>query len=305
VNGGAFGGNGTVNSPVTVNTGGTLGSIATTNSSPIGALSLTAGLTNNGNIYVRVNKSLTAKNDSFTVTGTLTNTVAGTLTVTNIGSALAANDTFTVFSQPLAGGSALTILPASPGAGLAWTNNLAVNGTIGVVALSTPILQTAPTASSITLGQSLAASVINQGSGVVTNTSGGVVSGTFSFTTPSIVPGAIGVTNVSFTFTPTLTGSYNSFTFTNGVTVVGSLTGLKFTSIPLISGTNLMFSATNSGAGTLYLLSTTNLTNHLSAWVAVWTNTVGGSGNYTNTVTNVVNPAVSSQFYILSTTNNH
>jgi hypothetical protein len=67
------------------------------------------------------------------VTGILTNTGTGTLTVTNLGATpLVAGDSFTLFSQPLANGSALTIV--SDG-GVVWTNRLEVDGSIAVVSV--------------------------------------------------------------------------------------------------------------------------------------------------------------------------
>jgi hypothetical protein len=54
---------------------------------------------------------------------------------------LKAGDSFQLFSQPLLNGQALTITPV-PGSGLAWSNNLALNGSIAVVstAVEVPVL---------------------------------------------------------------------------------------------------------------------------------------------------------------------
>jgi len=81
------------------------------------------------------------------------------------------------------------------------------------------------------------------------------------------------------------------------------VTGLKFTSSPVISGTSLTISATNSGAGGIYLLTSTNVALPLSSWKPVWTNVVGGSGSFTTNLAGVVNAALGQQFYILSNTN--
>ena len=60
------------------------------------------------------------------------------VTVTNLGlTALVAEDRFQLFSQPLLNGQALAIGPA-PGSGLAWTNKLAVDGSIGVISVVVP-----------------------------------------------------------------------------------------------------------------------------------------------------------------------
>jgi autotransporter-associated beta strand protein len=136
VNGGALGGTGTVSGTIMVNSGGTFapGGVS------IGTLMVASNLTLNGNIYIRLNKSFAtaATNDSVLVSGTLSGTTTGTLTLTNQGPALAAGDTFTLFSRPFAGGNALTLSPATPGTGLSWINKLAVNGTIGVVTAVKP-----------------------------------------------------------------------------------------------------------------------------------------------------------------------
>ena len=88
------------------------------------------------------------------------------------------------------------------------------------------------------------------------------------------------------------------------VAPVGTLSGLQFTAGPVISGTSLTISATNTGSGTVYLLSSTNLTLPISAWTPIWTNVLTGSGSFKTNLLNVVNPAISQEFYLLSTTNN-
>ena len=97
-----------------------------------------------------------------------------------------------------------------------------------------------------------------------------------------------------------------SFNPTNGVlsVVAAPLSGLKFTASPVISGTSLKISATYSGAGTVYLLTSTNLAASLNTWTPVWTNVLSGGGSFTTNLPNAVNPASKQQFYILSNTNN-
>ena len=129
-------------------------------------------------------------------------------------------------------------------------------------------------------------------------------------------------TNNSFTiFSPvshsgsfsTITGSPGaglawSFNTNSGVLGVVSaaapLSGLKFTASPVISGTSLNISATNSGAGTVYLLTSTNVAAPLNTWTPIWTNALTGSGSFTTNLSNAVNPGQSQRFYILSNTNN-
>jgi autotransporter-associated beta strand protein len=88
------------------------------------------------------------------------------------------------------------------------------------------------------------------------------------------------------------------------VTASASITGLRFISSPVVSGTSLKFSATNSGAGTVYLLTGTNLLTPVSAWVPIWTNTLGGSSFFTTNLAGAVHSGSKEQFYILSNTNN-
>lgn len=129
-------------------------------------------------------------------------------------------------------------------------------------------------------------------------------------------------TNDSFTIFSTVSHSGNfsaitgspganlawSFNTNSGVLGVVSaaapLSGLKFTGSPVISGTSLTISATNSGAGTVYLLASTNVAAPINTWTPIWTNTLTGSGSFTTNILNAVNPAQSQRFYILSNTNN-
>jgi prolyl-tRNA editing enzyme YbaK/EbsC (Cys-tRNA(Pro) deacylase) len=76
---------------------------------------------------------------------------------------------------------------------------------------------TAPVASVITYGQTLAASTLSGGAATNANNNA-AVAGNFAFTTPSIAPSA-GSTNVSVTFTPTDLANYNTATTTVSVSV--------------------------------------------------------------------------------------
>ena len=171
-----------------------------------------------------------------------------------------------------------------------------------------PVLQAPPAATTITNGQPLSASILSGGS--VTNAADAIVTGSggvngFAFTTPSATPG-VGTANQSVTFTPADNVDYTPITLNVSVTVVAqqSVTGLMFTAKPVVSGTSLTISGTNTGAGTFYLLDSTNVAAHLNTWTPLWTNTVGGSSSFTTNLSNAVNPAQKHNFYILSTTNN-
>ncbi len=119
----ALGGRGTVNGPVSVLAGGSL-----TPGDSIGTLTINNNLSLGGNLGVEVNKSGSPTTDTVVVSGTLINTGTGTVTVTNLGSALTQGDTFTLFNKPVVNGVGLTVT----GANVIWTNKLAVDGTIAV-----------------------------------------------------------------------------------------------------------------------------------------------------------------------------
>ena len=120
-----LGGNGTVLGNVVAN-----GKIAP--GSSIGTLNVSGDLTINGNLAIEVDKSQVQSNDVTTVSGALSNTSSGTLTVSNLGPALVVGDKFTLFSQPVSGGGTLTVT----GGSATWTNNLAVDGSISVLSIS-------------------------------------------------------------------------------------------------------------------------------------------------------------------------
>lgn len=136
-------GAGTINGPVTVAVGG---SIAPGNDA-IGTLTVNNNLTLSGKLAVEVNRT-GSSSDRINVSGTLNNAGSGSVTVANLGAALQAGDTFTLFNKALANGSALTV----SGASAVWTNKLAVDGTIAVV---TPIATTATNITASLSGNSL------------------------------------------------------------------------------------------------------------------------------------------------------
>lgn len=125
---------------VIVNLGGTIapGTIST-----VGTLTVTnnnstnlAILTLNGTTSMNINRGSTPNASLILTRGT--NNFGGTLNVNNVGAALQAGDTFTLFTSSLNNGAFTTVnLPALTG-GLTWNNTLAANGKITVVAPVVP-----------------------------------------------------------------------------------------------------------------------------------------------------------------------
>jgi uncharacterized repeat protein (TIGR01451 family) len=339
--GGLLAGSGSLAGSVVVSTnatigGGTASAIGTFTIN--GNLILTNLVATNGGGFFRVNRSGLAS-DKVSVAGMLTNAGTGTITVTNLGTTLQVGDKFYLFNKAMSNGAALTVT----GGGVAWTNALAVDGSIVV---STPpdlgVQLTAP--ASVMLGVNLTnvITVTNIGPGiasgiVVTDTLPAnvtFVSATGSGTTNShsgLVVWSVAslaantATNFTLIVTPTAGGNV-----TNIVNVAGSLadsatannTATNITLVTtiivptvsahigtfnLVSG-NVVIGGTNGvNGGTYYLLCSTNVAKPLSQWTTVATNVVsasGASGAFTFTGTNVVSSGVGQQFYILSNTNN-
>ena len=131
-NAGVLAGSGSLTGSVVVKTNASIGGGS---SSAMGTLSVGGSLSieNGGGGFFRVNRS-GSSSDKVSVTGSLSSSGTGTITVTNLGATLQVGDTFTLFAnnKQLTGGNTLKIAGGVP-AGLGWTNKLADNGTIQVV----------------------------------------------------------------------------------------------------------------------------------------------------------------------------
>ena len=153
-----------------------------------------------GNLAFNVNKSLPGSNDLVVVSGALNNTGTGTLAVTTIGPAFVSpGDKFTLFSQPVLNGAALTVVSAT--AGTTWSNNLAVDGSIialAVVNTNRPVLNASASGNTLNFGWPG-----NLGWTLQTN-SVSLLSNTLWFT----YPGSATVTNVSIPINPAKTNVF-------------------------------------------------------------------------------------------------
>ncbi len=133
ISNGALGGTGIIVGPVKVEFGELLMPGAS-----IGTLTISNDLNIGGDLLIEINKAGPQTNDLVIVSGVLTNSGTGTVTVTNEGAALVGGNSFKLFNKPVQGGSALTIAPI-PGAGLTWSNRLALDGSILVMSGAAPV----------------------------------------------------------------------------------------------------------------------------------------------------------------------
>ena len=133
VAGGTLGGIGTIGGAVTNQSGGTIAPGA--NASSIGTLTInnSLALQPGSTTLIKIGKNGDGGvND--VVTGLTSLSCGGTIMVTNIsGNALAAGDTFPIFSAANYKGSFSNAVFPALGVNLSWINNLAVNGTMTVV----------------------------------------------------------------------------------------------------------------------------------------------------------------------------
>jgi arylsulfatase len=128
VAGGILGGTGTISGVVTVQMDGTFSP-----GGSLGTMTLQSDLALAGTVLLHADKSQSATNDFAQVGGALINLGSTVVTITNLGPIFAVGDSFQFFNKPMSNGDAVVFSPSTPGAGLAWTNRLAVDGSVGIV----------------------------------------------------------------------------------------------------------------------------------------------------------------------------
>ena len=121
--GGTLTGTGIINGPVTIAAGATFAPGA-----PAGTLTVNNTLALAGNTLVAVNQTLGTSSQVAGLTGV---TYGGTLTVSNLGGALSAGNSFPIFPVTTFTGNFSSIAPA-PGPGLGWSFN-PTNGVLSVI----------------------------------------------------------------------------------------------------------------------------------------------------------------------------
>ena len=168
------------------------------------------------------------------------------------------------------------------------TNYSTVTGSVSVtVTKATPTVNTVPTASSITYGQTLASSSLTSGSASV--------AGSFAFTTPSTVPSA-GTATQGFTFTPSDTTNYNTVTGSVSVSVAKATPTVNTapTASPITYGQTLASSSLTNGAASVagtFAFTTPSTAPNAGTATQGFTFTPSDTTNY-NTVTGSVSVSV-------------
>lgn len=130
--------------------------------------------------------------------GASVSVAAGTTVYVRFASTISAGDKNNATAVVLSGGGASS------------NANVSTSASGNTVSKATPTINSSPTATAITYGQTLASSTLSGGSASV--------AGSFAFTTPSTAPNG-GTANQSVTFTPTDNANYNTTTTNVSVTV--------------------------------------------------------------------------------------
>jgi len=175
-------------------------------------------------------------------------------------------------SLPVSGSPhVITAVFAAAGYFIGSTNTLAGGQTVNP---ATPVL-TAPSASWILCGQSLANSTLS--GGAATNAANNApVAGVFAFASPGAVPVA-GVTNASVTFTPADATNYSPATTTASVTVFGNPV---FTGRTMLPGGSFQLTFTGSQGQPFRVLSANKLGAPPANWPVLTNGVFGASGSF-------------------------
>jgi hypothetical protein len=105
----------------------------------VGTLTVSGNLTLAGKLLMKLDRTNSPSNcDQLTVYGTTT--YGGTLLVTNLGEVLQARDTFQLFPTATSGFAGINLATTDAhGQIYAWTNKLAVDGSIQVLSVGSPV----------------------------------------------------------------------------------------------------------------------------------------------------------------------
>jgi autotransporter-associated beta strand protein len=141
--GGTLGGTGVIGGPVSVLAGGAIAP-----GTSIGTLTINNTLTLSGTTVMELNAT-TGTND--VIRGLTSVTYGGTLTLSNLSGAINTSSAFKLFNANQYQGAFATVIPATPGPGLAWnTNTLVTEGTLRVLSTAPASIASAMSGSLLT-----------------------------------------------------------------------------------------------------------------------------------------------------------
>jgi hypothetical protein len=158
------------------------------------------------------------------------------------------------------------------GGGASSSANVTTSSSGNTVSKATPTINSSPTATAVTYGQTLASSTLSGGSASV--------AGSFAFTTPSNAPNG-GTANQSVTFTPTDNANYNTTTTNVSVTVNQATQTITFGALANKTTADAAFSLTATASSGLTV--TYSSSNTAVATIVGSTVTIQGSGQTTIT----------------------
>jgi len=294
---GGGGSGATANTPALVaNTSGGLTSVGS------GTLTLTGASTYTGNTTITNGTLALGAGGSIANSANINVWNGATFDVTANNFTLVAGQTLS--GTGIVNGSVTNNGTIAPGASPSSIGHLSLNNNLTL--LSAGVVSVALNATSMTSDQLIVNGTANYGGTLVVNNLAGTLALGNQFTLFIANSYAGNFANIVGSPGPGLAYSFNP---ANGVlSVVSGSTAfsgsIAFAGSTVISGTSLTFSATNSGSGTIYLLTSTNLAAPFNTWTPIWTNVLSGSGSFTTNLPNAVAPSLNQRFYLLSNTNN-
>jgi hypothetical protein len=164
------------------------------------------------------------------------------------------------------------------GGGASSNANVSTSASGNTVSKATPTINSSPSATNITYGQTLASSTLSGGSASV--------AGSFTFTTPSTAPNG-GTANQSVTFAPTDNANYNSTTTNVSVTVNQANQTITFGALVNKTTSDGPFSLTATASSGLVVSYSSS--NTAVATIVGSTVTIVGAGQTTITASQVGN----------------
>jgi len=296
LSGGTLGGTGMIAGLVTNGFGGTLSpGLGGLDTSTL-TISNTLGLAGNALFTLNRTNAQTASK----VAGLSSVRYGGTLTVTNVGDALQAGDTFTLFSSAAYSGSFTNVVLPALNPGLVWkTNNLSVNGSVTVAGPSALALSSSANPSGYLDALTFTANVtptVASGSVIFFNgatpfSTNALVSGTAISTSISSLPRGTNTISAIYTGDLVYLASSNSLlqVVTNHAPVAGNATYTYIGGLTLkIKISNLLTNVTDADGDTITLTSTTTSTNGItlgnSSGYLIYTNATAVNDTFTYTV---------------------